>query len=207
MFTFPLRHISRALITRKAALIVAVPAAAAAIAIPSYSLAASTGPASSWVCVSTSHPGSYYTEYPSNKPTPHACAAGYDLVGVGDPGKTGATGKTGPTGPAGATGPQGTPGPQGSPGATGPAGPQGQVGQDGAPGPQGLEGPAGPTGPAGANGTDGANGADGVDPSSVQLTGTVGGKTYVITCSADMATLADGSAQLQITDCTDTTSG
>jgi Collagen triple helix repeat (20 copies) len=167
-----------------------------------YALASSHGPASAWVCVSTSKPGSYYTEV---KNVPHVCAKGYTLVGVGNPG---ATGKTGATGPQGIAGAPGSTGAQGLPGPAGPVGATGAQGQTGAPGPQGLEGPEGPAGPIGATGAAGEQGpagpagSAGTDPSSVQLSGSIGSKNYVVTCSADM----DGS-QLQIFDCTDTESG
>lgn len=165
----------------------------------SFALASSSSPASAWDCVSVATPGNFYQESPNgvtHEPVPHACAKGYDLVGVGDPGKIGATGKTGATG---AVGPQGV---QGSPGPTGPVGPTGSQGQTGAPGPQGLEGPSGPTGETGAVGATGPQGPTGTDPTSVQLTGTLGSKTYVVTCAASMS-----GTTLEISNCTDTVSG
>jgi hypothetical protein len=202
--------IIRKITTRAAVLAGTGIIAAAGLGGTGYALAASHSPASAWVCVSTTDPGVYYTESPggaTHEPVPHACARGFTLVGVGDPGATGAAGKQGPagaTGAAGAVGPAGAagaPGPIGEPGPTGPAGPAGPVGSTGPPG------PAGAAGTTGATGATGAAGAAGADPSSVQLTGTIGTKTYVVTCSAAMVQLEGDAEQLQLSDCTDTVSG
>jgi hypothetical protein len=108
-------------------------------------LASAASGASAWDCVSTVHAGVFYTEADS---APHACPKGYELVGVGNPGKTGAKGAAGTTGATGTTGPEGT------------AGAAGPAGTTGATGPQGIPGP---------NGTNGTNGTNGISVQSQEL--------------------------------------
>jgi hypothetical protein len=159
-------------------------------------LAGSTAPASAWVCVSRVTPGSYYREV---RNAPHVCGPNYTLVGVGNPGATGAAGKPGNAGAAGAAGATGATGPIGALGPTGPAGP---AGPSGTPGAMGLTGNAGATGAPGAPGATGAQGPAGPAPTEVTLSGSIGSKSYVVTCSAAMT-----GAVLAISDCTDTETG
>ncbi len=82
----------------------------------------------------------------------------------GAKGRRGARGARGRTGAAGAVGPAGSAGligPIGLTGATGPQGPPGVQGEVGATGPPGADGATGPTGPPGSDGLDGATGPPG----------------------------------------------
>jgi len=128
-------------ITKKFAVIGAVPVLALAIGGTAYAAASGGGPKSiqAYSCETSAGKliGSIYSH-------PTSCPRGAVEVKITGPagatgargatGATGATGKTGAAGQAGAAGPQGPAGPAGAAGATGAQGPAGAQGPKGSPG-------------------------------------------------------------------------
>lgn len=138
-----------------AAVLPAVAAAGLLTAGGAVAYAASNSPSVAagtvYECVKSGDPAAHYFEI--NGTIPHACNAGYVLVGIGPKGSAGPTGSPGPVGPSGVAG---SPGPQGSPG---------------------------PSGQAGAQGSQGPAGAAGAAPTTVIFTDPGSGQTYTCTAS------------------------
>jgi hypothetical protein len=147
----------------RAAAVVAVPLAVAAVAIPGVAMATGSSNTTFYACLG--HHGVVDDLIYNVKTAPFSADKCKSPVGNGtviswnSQGVEGVQGATGTTGPAGAAG---APGQQGEPGAKGEQGEPGAKGEQGEPGAKGEQGEPGAKGEQGEPGVAGSDGADGV---------------------------------------------